>query len=124
MENNNDETYCYYSDLPSPLAYAKEEIQKSEIITNKEFSLQDIDRIIEMAWEDRTPFDAIKYQFGINEAEVKVFMKKNLKFSSYKLWRNRVENCKTKHAKTRVKGIDRFKCTLQRNITLNKISKR
>jgi uncharacterized protein (TIGR03643 family) len=55
---------------------------------------------------------------------VKALMKKELKFSSYKLWRERVENCKTKHAKKRPNGIDRFKCSLQRTITNNKISKR
>ncbi len=85
---------------------------------------EDINRIIEMAWEDRTPFDAIKFQFGLSEADVKALMKKELKFSSYKLWRERVENCKTKHAKKRVEDIDRFKCNLQRSITNNKISKR
>jgi uncharacterized protein (TIGR03643 family) len=85
---------------------------------------EDINRIIEMAWEDRTPFDAIKFQFKLSEADVKALMKKELKFSSYKLWRERVENCKTKHAKKRVDGIDRFKCNLQRSITNNKISKR
>ena len=85
---------------------------------------EEINRIIEMAWEDRTPFDAIKFQFELSEAEVKALMKKELKFSSYKLWRERVENCKTKHAKKRVDGIDRFKCNLQRTITNNKISKR
>lgn len=89
-----------------------------------EFTVQDIDRIIEMAWEDRTPFDAIKFQFGLSEAEVKALMKKELRFSSYKNWRKRVENCKTKHVQTRASGMDRFKCNLQRSITLNKISKR
>ncbi|MDI1315980.1 TIGR03643 family protein [Flavobacterium sp.] len=83
-----------------------------------------IDRIIEMAWEDRTPFDAIQFQFGLAEADVKVLMKKELKFSSYKLWRKRVENCKTKHTAKRAEGIDRFKCTMQRAISNNKISKR
>lgn len=83
-----------------------------------------IDRIIEMAWEDRTPFDAIKFQFGLSEADVKALMKKELKFSSYKLWRKRVENCKTKHTAKRNDGIDRFKCKLQRAISNNKISKR
>jgi len=83
-----------------------------------------IDRIIEMAWEDRTPFDAIKFQFGLSEAEVKALMKRELKFSSYKLWRERVENCKTKHVAKRVEEIDRFKCTRQRAISNNKISKR
>jgi uncharacterized protein (TIGR03643 family) len=83
-----------------------------------------IDRIIEMAWEDRTPFDAIKFQFGLAEADVKVLMKRELRFSSYKLWRKRVENCKTKHLAKRVSGIDRFKCNMQRAISNNKISKR
>lgn len=93
--------------------------KKSEIL-----SLIDIDRIIEMAWEDRTPFDAIKFQFSLSEAEVKALMKKELRFSSYKLWRKRVENCKTKHVAKRIDGIDRFKCNLQRAISNNKISKR
>ena len=83
-----------------------------------------IDRIIEMAWEDRTPFESIQFQFGLAEADVKVLMKRELKFSSYKLWRKRVENCKTKHLAKRVAGIDRFKCSLQRAISNNKISKR
>jgi uncharacterized protein (TIGR03643 family) len=93
-------------------------------IENKTFSDIQIDRIVEMAWEDRTPFEAIFFQFGLNEADVKVLMKKELKFNSYKLWRKRVENCKTKHLAKRVNGIDRFKCKLQRQITNNKISKR
>jgi uncharacterized protein (TIGR03643 family) len=88
------------------------------------FSDIELDRIIEMAWEDRTTFDAIKFQFNLSEADVKVLMKKELKLSSYKLWRKRVENCKTKHAATRIQGIDRFKSSLQRSITNNKISKR
>jgi len=88
------------------------------------FSEVDVDRIIEMAWEDRTPFDAIQFQFNLSEADVKSLMKKELRFSSYKLWRQRVENCKTKHLAKRVDGIDRFKCNLQRMISNNKISKR
>ena len=91
---------------------------------NKELNEVEIDRIIEMAWEDRTPFDAIKFQFGLSEADVKALMKKELKFSSYKLWRERVENCKTKHLAKRIDEIDRFKCSRQRNISNNKIAKR
>ncbi len=91
---------------------------------NKELNEAEIDRIIEMAWEDRTPFDAIKFQFGLSEADVKALMKKELKFSSYKLWRERVENCKTKHLAKRIDEIDRFKCSRQRNISNNKIAKR
>jgi uncharacterized protein (TIGR03643 family) len=92
--------------------------------TNEPLTEIQIDRIIEMAWEDRTPFDAITFQFGLVEADVKALMKKELKWSSYKLWRTRVENCKTKHSAKRSTDIDRFKCTRQRAITNNKISKR
>lgn len=99
-------------------------MNKRPIAVNSNIDDIAIDRIIEMAWEDRTPFDAIKFQFGLEEADVKALMKKELKFSSYKLWRKRVENCKTKHAAKRVEGIDRFKCKLQRAISNNKISKR
>ena len=83
-----------------------------------------VDRIIEMAWEDRTPFDAIQVQFGLNEAAVKTLMKQQLKFSSYRLWRNRVKLCSTKHIAKRNQNISRFKSGLQRSITQNKISKR
>ena len=60
---------------------------------------RDLDRIIEMAWEDRTPFDAILLQFGINEGDVIKLMRNNLKSSSFKLWRKRVQGRKTKHKK-------------------------
>jgi len=93
-------------------------------ITQPAFTEIEKDRIIEMAWEDRTPFDAIYIQFGLTEDKVKALMKRELKFSSYTLWRTRVENCKTKHAKKRSTDIDRFKCTRQRAISGNKIAKR
>ena len=89
-----------------------------------QLTAQDIDRIIEMAWEDRTSFDAIQYQFGLKESEVRMLMKKYLKFSSYKRWRKRVENCKTKNGARRNEAIKRFRSKAQRGITLNKISKR
>ncbi|MEI8111707.1 MAG: TIGR03643 family protein [Chitinophagia bacterium] len=85
----------------------------------------DIDRIIEMAWEDRTPFEAIRLQFGISESEVILLMRKQLKRSSFNLWRKRVNSgVSQKHAKTRNPDITRFKCSLQRTISMNKISKR
>ena len=59
-----------------------------------------IDRIIEMAWEDRTPFEAIEYQFGIKENEVRKIMRTHMKESSFKMWRERVKGRKTKHSKT------------------------
>ena len=90
----------------------------------KSKSLEEIDRMIEMAWEDRTPFEAIFNQFNINEKELIVIMRNNLKKSSFKLWRERVSGRKTKHSKLRENNVDRFKCKLQRNISNNKISKR
>ena len=69
----------------------------------------DISRIIEMAWEDRTPFDAIEAQFGMKEQAVKQLMKDNLKYSSYKLWRKRVQGRSTKHLAKRSFSIGRHK---------------
>ncbi len=92
---------------------------------NAQFTDRDIDRIIEMAWEDRTPFEAIEFQFGISESEVIKIMRSELKPSSFRLWRKRVNSgISTKHASKRNPDIDRFKCTRQRHISNNKISKR
>jgi len=87
-------------------------------------NLIQIDRIIEMAWEDRTTFDAIKFQFGLKEQEVIDLMRTNLKRSSFKLWRKRVSGRNTKHEKKRDFLKGRFKCSRQRSINNNKISKR
>lgn len=88
-------------------------------------SERDIDRIIEMAWEDRTPFEAIAYQFGLNEAQVIELMRRQLKPSSWRLWRKRVnEGVSQKHAAKRNPEITRFKCSRQKPISGNKISKR
>ena len=87
--------------------------------------IRDRDRIIEMAWEDRTPFEAIKFQFGFTESDVIELMRKELKRSSFNLWRKRVNSgVSQKHAAKRSTEITRFKCSLQRSITMNKISKR
>jgi uncharacterized protein (TIGR03643 family) len=89
-----------------------------------QLTIVDVDRIIEMAWEDRTSFDAIKEQFGLKEQEVIELMRKEMKLSSFKLWRQRVQGRKTKHEKLMEDTLTRFKSTRQRQITLNKISKR
>ena len=64
------------------------------------FTEEEIDRIIEMAWEDRTPFDSIEYQFGLKEKDVRKIMMSNLKRSSFELWRKRVKGRQTKHSVT------------------------
>ena len=83
-----------------------------------------IDRIIEMAWEDRTPFGAIEFQFGVSEGEVIKIMRDQMKASSFRMWRERVQGRSTKHRAQRDPELDRFKCSRQRHITHNKISKR
>ena len=101
---------CFWVNYPMPANLLSEE---------------DTDRIIQMAWEDRTPFEAIKIQFGYSESQVIDLMRNQLKRSSFNLWRKRVNSgVSTKHLKKRNPEIDRFKCNLQREISNNKISKR
>jgi len=85
----------------------------------------DIDRIIEMAWEDRTPFEAIAFQFGLSEAETIKLMRAELKRNSFNLWRKRVNSgVSQKHLMKRAANMKRFKCSRQKAISMNKISKR
>ncbi len=93
-------------------------------LTKMNLSTEQIDRVVEMAWEDRTPFEAIQFQFGISEPEVIRLMRIELKPSSFRLWRKRVQGRATKHAQKRsfVKGV--FKSKMQRTISNNKLSKR
>jgi uncharacterized protein (TIGR03643 family) len=90
----------------------------------KEFTEIQLDRIIEMAWEDRTPFEAITFQFGISEQETIEIMRSEMKPSSFRMWRARVQGRATKHVKLRSEAVGRFKCNMQRQISGNKISKR
>lgn len=94
-------------------------------IMKAEFTERELDRIIEMAWEDRTPFEAIEFQFGLPEKEVIKVMRGNLKRSSFNLWRKRINSgVSQKHLKKRNPEINRFKCSRQKGISGNKISKR
>jgi uncharacterized protein (TIGR03643 family) len=86
--------------------------------------IEEIDRIVEMAWEDRTPFDAICSQFRATEAEVIKIMRNELKPGAFKRWRKRVNGRKTKHTVNSVVTGSRFKCNRQRMISGNRISKR
>ena len=69
----------------------------------------DLDRVIEMAWEDRTTFEAIEYQFGLKEQEVIQLMRQAMKPASFKMWRKRVSGRKTKHGAT--SSADRFRAS-------------
>ena len=92
---------------------------------DKPISPKDTDRIIEMAWEDRTPFEAIYAQFNLPEKQVIKLMRGQLKRSSFNLWRKRVHSgVSSKHLKKRISEMSRFKCSRQKAISGNKISKR
>ena len=74
---------------------------------DKNFSEEDLSRIIEMGWEDRTTFEAIEQQFGINQDGVIKIMRANLKLNSFKLWRERTHGQTTKHLKLRSEDVTR-----------------
>lgn len=74
---------------------------------------EDISRVIEMAWEDRTPFESIELQFGLNERNVITLMRRQLKSGSFRLWRQRVTGRATKHAALRSPAVDRAYCPTQ-----------
>lgn len=74
---------------------------------------EDISRIIEMAWEDRTPFEAIERLYGLDEAEVIKLMRREMKHSSFKMWRKRVAGRKTKHQALRSPDVSRAYCATQ-----------
>ncbi|MBU3634798.1 TIGR03643 family protein [Polynucleobacter sp. es-GGE-1] len=79
----------------------------------KTLSAPDISRLIEMAWEDRTPFDAIEQSFGLSESQVIQLMRHELKRGSFELWRKRVTGRSTKHVALRSKLVDRAYCPTQ-----------
>lgn len=81
----------------------------------------DIDRVIEMAWEDRTPFEAIEHQFGLSEAAVIELMRQEMRPQNWRKWRARVHGRGTKHIALRDDTVKRFKCSRQKNISRNKI---
>lgn len=85
---------------------------------------RDLNRIIEMAWEDRTPFDAIELQFGIKEKDVIKLMRREMKEASFKRWRKRVQGRSTKHAQKSQDTELRFKSRQQKHISINRISKK
>lgn len=95
-----------------------------EIIEKYSLGKYDIDRIIGMAWEDRTPFDAIEHQFGLSEPEVIKLMRHEMKLQNWKKWRERVSGRKTKHCALRDENVKRFKSKAQKIITNNQISKK
>ncbi|RED99564.1 TIGR03643 family protein [Marinoscillum furvescens] len=85
---------------------------------------EEIDRIIEMAWEDRTPFEAIWFQYELSEVDVITLMRQELTKKSWKKWRERVQGRATKHRKLRTFTEGIFRSSRQKAISTNSISKR
>ena len=79
----------------------------------QKFTDDQLSRIIEMAWEDRTPFEAIAFNFGLNESAVISLMRRQIKPSSFRLWRKRVSSRKTKHQSLRSPDVSRGYCPSQ-----------
>ena len=79
-----------------------------------ELNSDSINRVIEMAWEDRTPFEAIELQYGLKEKQVIALMRREMKHSSFKMWRKRVTGRKTKHLKQRSFEGGRFRSQNQK----------
>ena len=86
-------------------------------------SQRDLDRIVEMGWEDRTPFDAIEAQFGVPEADVIRVMRQEMHPKNFQKWRARVQGRATKHVARRGEDVGRFKSSMQRTISGNRKSK-
>ena len=117
---------CEYSGLRSldSLLAEQEELEAQRLQASRvPYTAEDLDRIIQMAWEDRTPFEAIEFQFGLKEKDVVEFMRKHSLPSSFRMWRRRMKARKTKHASRRAAKTLRFKSNRQRD-TGNRIAKR
>lgn len=90
-------------------------VSRKSISKWQELSDEDQERIVRMAWEDRSTFDDIQSQFGLSPNEVEKFMRTQLDENAYRRWRKRAsEQGQLKHKKTRSKEVDRFKCSRQR----------
>jgi uncharacterized protein (TIGR03643 family) len=122
---NDDHATCEYSGLRSlaSLLQEQEEREAQHAPAKTTFSAEDRDRIIQMAWEDRTPFEAIAHQYRLKEKDVIALMRAELLPSSFRLWRRRMHARKTKHAALRVATSLRFRSRQQR-ATSNRIAKR
>ena len=79
-----------------------------------EWPAEDLDRVIQMAWEDRTPFEAIEWQFGLKENDVRALMRRSLKRKSFEMWRKRGKGMGTKHLAKRPDVVQRFRAPGQR----------
>jgi uncharacterized protein (TIGR03643 family) len=121
-----DHTTCEYSGLRSlaSILQEQEELEAQRVRAERSvFTEEERDRIIQMAWEDRTPFEAITAQFRLKEKDVITLMRSQLQPSSFRLWRRRMKARRTKHAARRATTVQRFKSRQQRD-TSNRMAKR
>lgn len=88
-------------------------LKATNVAFNKVLSVPELSRVIEMAWEDRTPFTAIAQSYGLSEADVIILMRQELKPSSFRLWRQRVSGRATKHQAKRSFIVGRAYCKTQ-----------
>lgn len=87
---------------------------ENKLLNSQTLDSETLDRIIEMAWEDRTPFEAIELQYGLGEKQVIALMRREMKTASFKMWRKRVTGRKTKHLQKRDFVAGRFKSQNQK----------
>ena len=111
MPNGNLSGHFALNNVSTALTNSKK--KNSLSTSNTEYSPEDLSRIIEMAWEDRTPFEAIENLYGLNQHQLIELMRKELKRSSFELWRKRTTGRTTKHLKLRSPEINRGYCPTQ-----------
>jgi uncharacterized protein (TIGR03643 family) len=97
-----------------PIMLNLDKCLKYKIMDLPDLDSETIDRVLEMAWEDRTTFESIELQFGLLEKQVIALMRREMKASSFRMWRKRVTGRSTKHATRRDFIAGRFKCPTQK----------
>jgi len=105
---------CHFPvEHPKHSSQPTEQLQRADLPW-KDWPAEDLDRVIQMAWEDRTPFEAIEWQFGLKENDVRALMRRSLKRKSFEMWRKRVKGMGTKHLNKRPDDVVRFRAPGQR----------
>ena len=109
QENKQQDSIAQKSNLKPAASNDK----SSSATADNELDAVQLSRVIEMAWEDRTPFEAIEHSYALDETAVIKLMRQELKPSSFRLWRQRVTNRATKHQAKRPFDVGRAYCKTQ-----------
>ncbi len=119
LESNNLESNSPEGNSPEGNSVADIDLEerwaKPDRPDVENLSMATVDRVLEMAWEDRTTFEVIEQQFGLKEKDVIAIMRRHMKPSSFRMWRKRVSGRKTKHMKKRAFDVGRFKSSNQKH---------